>query len=88
MRKKTLVLKFDKQDYEYRFEDKVFVIEDKKLVENLLKPNIKNQEATLFIKSEGDIHISDVVQLKVNVGEAETMMSVQCKFFFIELEFT
>ena len=29
-----------------------------------------------------------VFLLKVNVGEAETMMSVKCKFFFIELEFT
>ena len=69
MKKKTLCLKYENQDREFLFEDKVFVIEDKKLVEDLSKPSIKNTESKLFIKSLNDTHIADVIQIKVNVNE-------------------
>lgn len=69
MKKKTLCLKFKDREKEFLFEDKVFVIEDKKLIENLEKPCYKNSESELIIKSMNDMHISDVVQIKVNIFE-------------------
>ena len=69
MRKKTLILKFIDTQKEYLFEDKVFVIKDKKLIENLEKPSIKNYESKLVIKTMDDTHISDVIQIKVNMSE-------------------
>ena len=69
MRKQILVLRFKDKDYDYRFEDKVFVIEDSRLIEGLSKPNIKNQESPLVIKSLNDTHISDVIQVRINVGD-------------------
>ena len=69
MKKKTLMLKFSDNNKEFLFEDKVFVIEDKKLVENLEKPSIKNTDSTLVIKSMNDTHITDVIQVKVNMSE-------------------
>ena len=69
MKKKALVLKFTDSEKEFLFEDKVFVIEDKKLVENLEKPSIKNGESKLVIKSMNDTHIADVIQVKINVNE-------------------
>ena len=69
MKKKTFCLKFKNQDREFLFEDKVFVIEDKKLVTELEKPAYKNVESELVIKSMNDLHISDVIQIKVNLAE-------------------
>ena len=69
MKKKTLCLKFKNQEQEFLFEDKVFVIEDKKLVNELEKPAYKNVESELIIKSLNDLHISDVIQVKINVNE-------------------
>lgn len=69
MKKKTLVLKFTDNEREFMFEDKLFVIEDKKLIENLEKPSIKNSESKLVIKSLNDTHVSDVIQLKINMSE-------------------
>lgn len=69
MKKKTLVFKFTDSGKEFSFDDKVFVIEDKKLVENLEKPSIKNAESKLVIKSLNDTHVSDVIQLKINMNE-------------------
>lgn len=69
MKKKTFVLKFSDSEKEFLFEDKVFVIEDKKLVENLEKPSIKNSESKLVIKSMNDTHVADVIQVKINVNE-------------------
>lgn len=69
MKKKTFCLKFKNEDREFLFEDKVFVIEDKKLVTELEKPAYKNVESELVIKSMNDLHISDVIQVKVNLAE-------------------
>ena len=69
MKKKNLILKFTDSGKEFLFEDKVFVIEDKKLIENLEKPSIKNGESKLVIKSQNDTHISDVIQVKINMNE-------------------
>ena len=69
MKKKTFCLKFKNQDHEFLFEDKVFVIEDKKLVTELEKPAYKNVESELVIKSMNDLHISDVIQVKININE-------------------
>ena len=69
MENQLLVLKYKDQEAEFSFENKVFVVEDKKLIQNLSRPNIKNQDSDLIIKSLNDTHISDVIQIKVNVAE-------------------
>ena len=69
MKKKSLVFKFTDTGKEVLFEDKLFIIEDKKLIENLEKPSIKNSESKLVIKSLNDTHVSDVIQVKVNMSE-------------------
>ena len=75
MKKKNLILKFTDSGKEFLFEDKVFVIEDKKLVENLEKPSIKNSESKVVIKTLNDTHISDVVQIKINMNETGTFLA-------------
>lgn len=75
MKKKNLILKFTDSGKEFLFEDKVFVIEDKKLVENLEKPSIKNSESKVVIKTLNDAHISDVVQIKINMNETGTFLA-------------
>ena len=67
MGKQIFVLKFIDNDNIFSFEDKVSLVEDKKLIENLSRPNIKNQDSNLVINSLNDRHISDVIQIKVNV---------------------
>ena len=69
MENQLLVLKYKYQEGEFSFENKVFVVEDKKLIQNLSRPNIKNQDSDLVIKSLNDTHVSDVIQIKVNVAE-------------------
>lgn len=69
MENPSLVLKFKDQEQEYSFENKVSLIEDKKLLPVLSKPNIKNQDSSLLIKSLNDTHISDVIQIKINISE-------------------
>lgn len=64
-----LVLGFKDRETEFSFENKVFVIQDKVLLENLSKPNIKNQNSSMIIKSLNDAHVSDVIQIKINVAE-------------------
>ena len=74
MENQMLVLKFKDQEQEHSFENNVFVIEDKKLIQNLSKPNIKNQDSDLIIKSLNDTHIADVIQVKINVGDTGTFL--------------
>ena len=69
MKKKPLILKFSDSEKEYSFEDKLFIIEDKDLIKNLEKTSIKNSESKLVIKSLDNTHISDVIQIKVNMSE-------------------
>ena len=69
MEKHPLVLKFKDQETEFSYENKVYLVEDKKLIQNLSRPNIKNQDSSLIIKSLNDIHISDVIQIRVNLAE-------------------
>ena len=75
MKKKNLILKFTDSGKEYLFEDKIFVIEDKKLCENLEKPSIKNTESKLVIKTLNDTHISDVIQVKINMNDTGTFLA-------------
>ena len=69
MKKKILCLQFKNSEQKFLFEDKVFIIEDKKLINELEKPAYKNTESELFIKSSNDLHISDVLQVKINLSE-------------------
>ena len=66
---KNLIFGFKEKETEYSFENKVFVVSDKALIENISKPNIKNQNSSLVIKSLNDLPVFDVVQIKVNVAE-------------------
>ncbi len=64
-----MILGFTDKTNEYSFENKVYLIEDKLLVSNLSKPNIKNQNSSMIIKTMNNISIADVVQIKINVAE-------------------
>ena len=74
MENQKLVLKFKEQEQEYSFENKVSLVEDKKLIQNLSRPNIKNQDSSLIIKSLNDTHIADVIQIKINVAETGSFL--------------
>lgn len=65
----NLIFGFKEKEIEYSFENKVFVVSDKTLIENISKPNIKNQNSSLVIKSLNDLPVYDIVQIKVNVAE-------------------
>ena len=69
MKKKTLCFQFKNNDHKFLFEDKVFVITDKKLIQELEKPAYKNTESELIISSMNETPIYDVVQVKVNLSE-------------------
>ena len=64
-----MILGFTDKTNEYSFENKVYLVEDKLLVNNLSKTNIKNQNSSMIIKSMNNISIADVVQIKINVAE-------------------
>ena len=68
MENETLVLGFKGKETEFSFENKVFLIQEKVLLQNLSKPNIKNQNSEMVIKSLDDTHIADVIQIKINVS--------------------
>lgn len=84
MGKQIFVLKFKDKDNTFSFEDKVYLVEDKKIIANLSKPNIKNQESELLIESMGGLHISDVVQIKINVAETGHFLASFNKEIFDE----
>ena len=65
----NLIFGFKEKETEFSFENKIFVVSDKTLIENISKPNIKNQNSSLIIKSLNDLPVFDVVQIKVNVAE-------------------
>ena len=69
MKKQPLVLKFEEENNEYIFDNKINVIENKKLVENLEKENIKNENSSLIFKSMNNLAIYDVIQLKINLSD-------------------
>ena len=69
MKNQNLILKFKDQEQEYSYKNTVSIIEDKKLLQTLSRPNIKNQDSSLLIKSMNDTHISDVVQIKINIAD-------------------
>ena len=69
MKKKTLCFQFKNNDHKFLFEDKVFVITDKKLIKELEKPAYKNTESELIISSMNETPIYDVIQVKVNLSE-------------------
>ena len=74
MKNGFLTLKFRDKPTEYSFGSKVSFVEDKKLSENLARPNIKNADSDLLIHSLNDAHISDVIQIKVNMSETGTFL--------------
>ncbi len=88
MEKQKLVLGFKDKENDYSFEDKVFVVNDKTLYGNISKPNIKNQNSLMIIKSMNDISIFDVVQIKINVAETGHFLASFDKETFTEQQRT
>lgn len=74
MESEKLVLKFEESKDELEYENKVILIEDKKLINELRKENIRNGNSSLQIKSLNDLPIYDVIQLKINVAETGTFL--------------
>ena len=70
-----LVLKFKDSNNEFAFGNKVHLIEDKKLIQNIERPNYKNGDSLILIKSLNDLHISEVVQIKVNLSDTGTFLA-------------
>lgn len=71
----ALVLRFKDSNEELTFENKVFSITDKKVVQNLEKVNYKNADSLILIKSLNDLHISDVVQIRINLNNTGTFLA-------------
>ena len=74
MKNSFLVLKFKDKPMEYSFGSRISFVYDKKLCENLSRTNIKNTDSELLIHSLNDIHVSDVIQVKVNMSETGTFL--------------
>ena len=74
MEKSLLVFGIKDKETEYSFQNKISLVEDKFLIQNLSRPNTKNQDSDLIIKSLNNTHISDVIQLKINVGDTGTFL--------------
>lgn len=69
MKVKDVVFKFEEQNDEFSFKEKINVLEDKKLIKVLGKENIKNEDSSLIILSMNNLPVYDVIQLKINVAE-------------------
>ena len=69
MENTPLIFGIKDKDTEYSFDKQIHLVDDKFLIQNLSRPNTKNQDSDLIIKSLNDTHISDVIQLKINVSE-------------------
>ena len=82
MENQNLVLAFKNSETEFSFENRAIYVQDKELIENLSKPNIKNKDSALFIKSLNNIHISDVIQIKVNIASTGYLLISFNKDFF------
>ena len=63
------VLKDTYTNQDYFFDNNVNFINDQTLIKNISKPNIKNQSSSFVISSSNDLHISDVVQVKINISD-------------------
>lgn len=60
---------------EFSFENKVYLIEDKKLVNGIKKQNYKNADSPFVFKSLDNLHVSDVVQIKINLKNTGTFLA-------------
>ena len=75
MDKAQLILGIKDKETEFCFENGLSIIENKFLIQNLSRPNTKNQDSELIIKSLNNLHISDVIQLKINVGDTGAFLT-------------
>ena len=75
MENEKLVLKFEEAENEYTFENKITFLDDQKLIKILEKPNIKNEDSSLIIKSMNSLPIYDVIQIKVNMSETGVFLA-------------
>lgn len=71
----SLILGFTNSKEELTFENKVFSITDKKVIQNLEKANYKNADSLLVIKSLNNLHISDVIQIRINLADTGTFLA-------------
>lgn len=71
----SLIFKIKNSNQEFAFENKVYEVEDKKLVHDLGRPNFKNADSLLVIKSLNDLHISEVVQIRINLTDTGNFLA-------------
>lgn len=62
-----VVFKNKNTNHEYSFNNGVCFIQDKKFAKELVKPNYKNSESPVVIKSLNDLSVADVIQIKINL---------------------
>lgn len=75
MEKQPLVLKFKNKEAEYSFENKINIVQEKEFLNILSRPNYKNQNSSLVIKSMNDLAIADVIQIKVNISSVGSLFT-------------
>lgn len=74
MLENPLTLKFEENETEFLFGEKLNIVSDEKLIKSLGRENIKNGNSTLQIKSLNLLPIYDVIQLKINVLDTGTFL--------------
>ena len=75
MEKQPLVLKFKNKEAEYSFENKINIVQEKEFLNILSRPNYKNQNSSLVIKSMNNLAIADVIQIKVNISSVGSLFT-------------
>lgn len=75
MIKEKLVLSTQSKNEEFVFNEKLNFVNDKKLVKVLSTENIHNNYSDFYIKSLNNTHISDVIQIKINLTNVGTFFA-------------
>lgn len=74
MELKKLVLARQNEETTYVFDKPLNFVDDLVLSKELGTENIRNEDSTLLIKSLRDTHISDVIQIKINLTKVGTFL--------------
>lgn len=84
MKINELVFKFEEDKNEFSFSENLCLIDNKKLIKNLSRENIKNGNSSLIIKSMNDLPIYDVIQLKIRLDDTGSFLVNYSKENFTE----
>lgn len=75
MENQKLIFKFDENKNEFSFDNGVSIVSNEKLARDLSMKNTKNTDSSLRIKSLDNLHISDVIQVKINVADTGSFLA-------------